>query len=139
MNLLDGLKQDINNILNGRYEGDEEIRVTRAAEILQEAPLYIELLPDFSLQDIENTIKRNIHEHDVLYICMDYIHSSIKILSEIGSKVGVKLREDNILFMLSTRLKDLCNKYGVFIISATQLNASYQESETPDQNLLRGA
>lgn len=52
---------------------------------------------------------------------------------------GVKLREDNILFMLSIRLKDLCNKYGIFILSATQLNADYQDSETPDQNLLRGA
>ena len=41
--------------------------------------------------------------------------------------------------MLSTRLKDLCNKYGVFIMSATQLNGDYVESETPDQNLLRGA
>lgn len=41
--------------------------------------------------------------------------------------------------MLSARLKDLANKYGIFIMSATQLNASYQESETPDQNLLRGA
>lgn len=41
--------------------------------------------------------------------------------------------------MLSIRLKDLCNKYGIFILSATQLNADYQDSETPDQNLLRGA
>lgn len=41
--------------------------------------------------------------------------------------------------MLSTRLKDICNKYGVFIMSATQLNGDYQQSETPDQNLLRGA
>ena len=41
--------------------------------------------------------------------------------------------------MLSNRLKDLCNKYGVFIMSATQLNGDYQTSETPDQNLLRGA
>ena len=41
--------------------------------------------------------------------------------------------------MLSIRLKDLCNKYGVFIESSTQLNADYQESKTPDQNLLRGA
>lgn len=49
------------------------------------------------------------------------------------------MREDNILFMLSTRLKDICNKYGVFIMSATQLNGDYQTSETPDQNLLRGA
>ena len=41
--------------------------------------------------------------------------------------------------MLSTRLKDLCNKYGIFIMSATQLNGNYQDAETPDQNLLRGA
>ena len=52
---------------------------------------------------------------------------------------GVKLREDNILFMLSIRLKDLCNQYGIFIMSATQLNGDYQEAKTPDQNLLRGA
>ena len=44
-----------------------------------------------------------------------------------------------IIFMISIRLKDICNQYGVFIMTATQLNADYQESETPDQNLLRGA
>lgn len=72
--------------------------------------------------------------------CHDYIHTSLKILEEITRRSGgVKLREDNILFMLSTRLKDICNKYGVFIMSATQLNGSYTDSETPDQNLLRGA
>jgi hypothetical protein len=41
--------------------------------------------------------------------------------------------------MLSTKLKDICNQYGVFIMSATQLNGDYVQSETPDQNLLRGA
>ena len=41
--------------------------------------------------------------------------------------------------MMSIRLKDICNEYGVFVWSATQLNMDYQESETPDQNLLRGA
>ena len=72
--------------------------------------------------------------------CHDYIHTSIKILEEITRRSGgVKLREDNILFMLSTKLKDICNQYGVFIMSATQLNGDYQTSETPDQNLLRGA
>ena len=72
--------------------------------------------------------------------CHDYIHTSLKILEEITRRSGgVKLREDNILFMLSTRLKDICNQYGVFIMSATQLNGDYQTSETPDQNLLRGA
>jgi hypothetical protein len=41
--------------------------------------------------------------------------------------------------MLSTRLKDLCNKYGVFIMSATQLNGDWKDAKIPDQNLLRGA
>ena len=41
--------------------------------------------------------------------------------------------------MLSTKLKDLCNQYGIFIMSATQLNGSYSDADTPDQNLLRGA
>ena len=128
------------HILNGTYEGDEEERVLRAAQILSEAPLYIEVLPDFSLQDIEDKIKKNIRDHDVKYVFHDYIHTSLKILEEITKRSGgVKLREDNILFMLSIRLKDLCNQYGIFIMSATQLNGDYQDAKTPDQNLLRGA
>ena len=111
------------HILNGQYIGDEEDRVREAARILKESPLYIEELPDFSLKDIEDKIKKNIRDHDIKYCFHDYIHTSIKILEEITRRSGgVKLREDNILFMLSTRLKDICNQYGIFIMSATQLN-----------------
>ena len=128
------------HILNGRYEGDERDRVAEAARILKNSPIYIEVLPDFSLQDVEDKIKKNIRDHDVRYVFHDYIHSSLKILEEITRRAGgVKLREDSILFMLSIRLKDICNKYGVFIMSATQLNGQYTDAETPDQNLLRGA
>ena len=133
---------DVNeeHILNGKYEGDERDRVREAANILKDSPIYVEVVPDFSLQDIENKIKKNIRDHDVKYVCFDYIHTSLKILEEITRRSGgVKLREDTILFMLSIRLKDLCNKYGIFIMSSTQLNGDYQTSETPDQNLLRGA
>ena len=128
------------HILNGEYGEGEEERVIQAAKLLRESPIYVEELPDFSLQDVENKIKKNIRDHDVKYVFHDYIHTSLKILEEITKRSGgVKLREDNILFMLSTRLKDICNQYGVFIMSATQLNGDYQDSKTPDQNLLRGA
>lgn len=128
------------HILNNSYVGNEEERVMQAADILCAAPLYVEELPDFSLQDVEDTIKKNIREHDVKYVFEDYIHSSMKILEEITRRSGgVKLREDNVLFMLSNKLKDICNQYGVFVMSATQLNGDYKDSETPDQNLLRGA
>lgn len=66
--------------------------------------------------------------------------TSLKILEEISTRAGgIRLREDNILFMLSRRLKDIANEYGVFILSGTQLSADWRDSETPDQNLLRGA
>lgn len=131
---------DEGHILNGKYEDDEEERVDYAIELLEKSPLYIEELMDFSLQDVENIIKKNIREHDILYCFLDYIHSSLKILEEIASKTkGMKLREDNVLFMMSNKMKNICNEYGIFIMSATQLSGDWRDSETPDQNLLRGS
>ena len=135
---LSNVEED--HILNGKYEGDEEDRVREAAKILAESPLYVEELPDFSLKDVEDKIKKNIRDHDVKYVFHDCIHTSLKILEEITRRSGgVNLREDNILFILSNKLKDICNTYGVFIESATQLNGDWKEAKIPDQNLLRGA
>ena len=128
------------HILNNAYENGEWERVVYAANLLKNSPIYIQLMPDFSLKDIENNIKVGIYNHNVRYVFLDYLHSSMKILSEITSKTGIKgLREDNVLFMISIRLKDLCNQYGIFIMSATQLNGDYRTAAVYDQNLLRGA
>ena len=131
---------DEEHILTGQYFAGEWERVQKASQLLKQSQIYFESLPDFSLKDIENTIKRGIREHNLKYIFLDYLHTSMKILEEVTKRSGgVRLREDNILFMISIRLKDICNQYGVFIMSATQLNSDYVDSETPDQNLLRGA
>lgn len=135
---------DVNeeHILNGKYLLGEWERVVYAAKVLKNCPIYIQQLSDFSLQDIENTIKRGVRDFGCRYVFFDYIHSSMKILSEVTSKAGVKgLREDNVLFMISIRLKDLCNQYGVFIMTATQLNGDFktETNNAYDQNMLRGA
>lgn len=130
---------DEEHILRNSYFDGEIERVRHAAEVLKRSKIYFECLPDFTLQSIENTIKKNIRENNTNYIFMDYIHSSASLLLEVGGSKGVKnLREDNVLFLMSSKLKDLAVQYGVFILSSTQLNAAYQTSETPDQNLLRG-
>lgn len=135
---LSGVNEE--HILTGMYEQQEWERVVYAARVLKESPIYVQQLADFSMQDIENTVKRGIREYGARYVCFDYIHSSLKILQEVTSKAGVKgLREDNVLFMISIRLKDICTQYQVFIMSATQLNGGYTEADKFDQNLLRGA
>ena len=133
---------DVNedHIIDNRYEEGELERVRYAAKVLTNSPIQIKRLPDFGLQDIENTIKYGIREFGARYIFFDYIHSSMKILSEVSGKAGVKgLREDNVLFMIAVRLKDLCVENDVFIQTSTQLNGDYRDAKVYDQNLLRGA
>ena len=114
---------DEEHILTGQYYVGEYERVKQAAQIIKVGSLYFESMPDFSLQDVENTVKKNIRDKGVIYIFLDYLHTSMKVLEEITRRSGgVRLREDNILFMMSIRLKDICVQYNVFIMSATQLN-----------------
>lgn len=128
------------HILNGTYFSGEETRVLEAAKLLGDAPLWIEHMPDFSLRDIEGVIRRNVRDNGVKYVCFDYIHTSLKILEEISQRTkGMSLREDNVLFMLAIKLKDLCNELGIFMLSATQLNADWETRGTSNQNVLRGA
>ena len=111
------------NILNNVLSFEERDRIKEAIQIIKESPLYIEIIPDFSLKDIENIIKRNIRLNKCRYIFYDYIHTSMKILEEITRRSGgIKLREDNILFLLSVKLKEICTQFNVFIMSSTQLN-----------------
>lgn len=128
------------HILTNKYEPGEIERLDHAREIIKNSPLYLKELHDFSLKDIENVIKISVRKFNIRYIFLDYIHSSMKILSEVSSRASVKgLREDNVLFMISVRLKDLATEYGVFIMSSTQLNGDYVSATVFDQNLLRGA
>lgn len=128
------------HILKSKYDFDEWDRINYAVKILKETPLYIEVIPDFNLRDIENIIKHNIRVNRTQFVFYDYIHTSMKILEEITHRSGgIKLREDNILFLLGVKLKEIATQFGVFILSSTQLNMDYQYSKTPDQNLLRGA
>jgi replicative DNA helicase len=102
---------------------DEIDRVEHALEVLERAPLFIDIICDFSLKDIENSIRKNHRENKVMYVFYDYIMTTMKILEEITAKSkGVNLREDSILFMISVKLKDLANELGIFVLTSTQLN-----------------
>ena len=56
------------HILNGQYIGDEKERILEASKLLKESSIRIEVLSDFSLQDVENKIKKNIRDYDIKYV-----------------------------------------------------------------------
>lgn len=119
---------DEEKILNNTMTDEERERVERAADVLEESTIWFEELPNFNVADIEQTIEKNVVLNGVEYVYFDYIHSSVKVFSEMSKTSGSKLREDQILLLMSIRLKDICNKYEVYLMSATQLNGEWKEA-----------
>lgn len=128
------------HILDGKYVDDEESRVNKAVEIIKEAPLWVEHMPQFNVDDIENLIKEYKLKHAIGYVFFDYLFSSIKILMEISKKTrGVNMREDNVLVMFSDRMKAACNNLNVHIDTSTQANGDWKTMKDPDQSIIRGS
>lgn len=135
---LSGVNEE--HILLSHYDFGEEERVEYACKVLENSKVFVDIICDFSLKDIENSIKKNHREHKVMYVFFDYLMTTMKIIEEITSRSGgVSLREDSILFMISVKLKDLANELGIFVLTSTQVNATWKTDPIPDQNLLRGA
>ena len=138
MAYVSGVPENI--IIDGAYSGDEEERVDKAIEYINSAPLYIEIINDFCIEDIANIIKTYKREKGCRYYVFDYIHMSAKLIAEVASMSrGMKVREDQILFLFMDTLKNLAMKLDVFILTMTQLNGSYKDSQIKDETLLRGA
>ena len=128
------------HILDGRYAEGEEARVDKAISIIASSPLWIEHIPQFNIDNIENLIRRYKLEHGIAAVFFDYLFTSTKVLMEIAQKTrGVSLREDNVLMMFSDRMKTLCNRLNVHIDTSTQANGGWKDARDPDQNLIRGS
>lgn len=131
---------DESHILDGKYKDDEEERVLKAVEYIKQAPLYIEQIPNFNIDDIERTIKKYKINKGINYVFFDYVFMSVKMLTEIATKSrGMKLREDNVLYIFIERMKFLCNKLNIHFNTSSQLNGEWKNAKDADQNLLRGA
>ncbi|MGG3890233.1 DnaB-like helicase C-terminal domain-containing protein [Metabacillus fastidiosus] len=133
---------DEEKILYNDLTEEENKRVELAAGILEKSPIWFEQLPNFNVKDIEQTIEKNVILNKVEYVYFDYIHSSVKVFSEMAKASGIGLREDQILLLMSIRLKDICNKYFVYLMSATQLNGEWKEAwqkgSVIDSTFIRG-
>jgi len=135
---VSGVNED--RILDGKYTKDEEERVDKAIEILNQSPIWIEHIPSFNMEDIERAIKKYKLNHKIGYVFFDYIFTSTKMLIEISTKTkGMKLREDNVLFIFVDRMKYLCNSLDIHFSTSSQLNGEYKHVKTADEAVLRGA
>ena len=127
------------HILYGTYEKGELKRVKQAIEYIESSPLYIVHIPDFSIEDIKNIIKKYNREFGVEYFFFDYISTSLRLMSEINGKSRMGLKEHQLLLVFATELKTIAQQLDVFIFTASQLNGEAQIATYKDQNLLAGS
>ena len=127
------------HILYGTYEKGELERVKQAISYIESSPLYIVHIPDFSIEDIKNQIKKYNREFSVRYFFFDYIHTSLRLMAEVNSKSGMGLKEHQLLLVFATELKTIAQQLDVFIYTASQLNGEAQNALYKDQNLLAGS
>lgn len=130
---------DEEHIITGEYKKGELDRVKQAAQYIKESPLYITYCEDYSITDIENIIKRFIYSHQVEIVFFDYLQSSLRLMSEVTKKTGGGLKEYQLLLVFATRLKAMCDKYNIALITGTQLNGEADSMKIKDAHAIQGS
>lgn len=132
---------DINEekILYGNYSEKEEMLLEKAMKIMDiyEDNFVITQIPDPTIEQVKTHIRKFCLVNDINNVFYDYIFSSPGLLGEFRD---LKIREDVVLGMLSTVLKDLAAELEIFIMSATQVNGELEDKKgIKNQTCLRGS
>lgn len=125
-------------LIAGELTEEEWGRIEIAKEQLKLSRIKTEFSSNFSISELENLIEKHIIVHGVKYIFFDYIQITQNLSLELNRLFGYTLREDQMLAQLSSSLKNICNKYDVFILTSTQLNRNHKFDGILDATHLRG-
>ena len=116
---------------------EEEEVLFQSAEVVEDSLLFGEYMPDFTIDTIEDKIAEYVIKQKITHCFFDYINDSPSLYSYYIQKTGVRLQTHQILFLFSNALKRVCNKYNIYLGSATQLSSNWKEEK--DANALKGS
>lgn len=102
---------------------EEEQRVLRAIEISKESLIFLENEPNYNVQFFWNIIEQHVTNNNIGAVIVDYIEMTPNLTSEyVQMTRGMNVREDQVLFNLSTELKNTAKSLDVFIKAYTQVS-----------------
>lgn len=132
VSFVSGISQD--KIMKNKLDYEEKQILQEAIKYIEKGKLKLEIVPEYTLGQLERIIKQNSRE-GCNYFFFDYIVATIELMEELKNRAGMNLREDQILHMVSTSLKNMCTLYNVFIFSATQLTSDAYDGELGVQSV----
>ena len=107
----------------GNFTKEEERIIRQAVWIMEKYKdnFFIVQMPSPRIDLVKNLVREQVLLHGIEYVFYDYIFISPSLLTEFK---GVNLRNDEILLMFSTALKELAVELNVCVFSSTQVNAN---------------
>ena len=107
----------------GNFDEIETRTIKQAIEVLNTfgENFVVIRMPNPTIELIKSTVREQCILHDIDYVFYDYIFIGPALLGEFR---GFSLRNDEILLMMSTALKDLAVELDVAMFTSTQVNAN---------------
>ena len=107
----------------GNFTEKEQRIIRQAVWIMEQYKdnFFIVQMPAPRIDLVKNLVREQVTLHNIEYVFFDYIFICPSLLGEFK---GVTLRNDEILLMFSTALKELAVELNVCMFTSTQVNAS---------------
>ena len=107
----------------GHFTEEEKKRITQGKQIMKDyADNFILVrIPNPTIDLVKTKVREKVLLHDIGYVFYDYIFIGPALLNEFR---GFGVRNDEVLLMMATALKDLAVELDVCIFTSTQVNAN---------------
>ena len=112
----------------GNFSAEEKIIIKQATLVMKkyEDNFFIVRMPNPTIELVKTIIRENCLVRDINYVFYDYIFIGPSLLGEFK---GFNLRNDEVLLMFATALKDLAVELQVFVMTSTQVNANADNNQ----------
>ena len=112
----------------GHFTKEEEERLDKAISIMEQFAdnLTLVKMPNPTIELVKTIVRENCLTKNIGYVFYDYIFVGPALLGEFR---GFTLRNDEVLLMFATALKDLAVELNVAMFTSTQVNASADDNK----------
>lgn len=112
----------------GHFTKEEEERLDKAISIMEQFADNLTLIkiPNPTIELVKTMVRENCLTKNISYVFYDYVFIGPALLNEFR---GFTLRNDEVLLMFATALKDLAVELNVSMFTSTQVNASADDNK----------
>jgi replicative DNA helicase len=107
----------------GRFTPEEKKVLEQAKNVMKEfsSNFILVRIPNPTIDLVKTKVREKVLLHDIGFVFYDYIFIGPALLNEFR---GFGVRNDEVLLMMATALKDLAVELNVCVFTATQVNAN---------------